>query len=180
MRQTSAQGPSRLRRAPQLAVDPLLGHPALHLCPGSATENNHPAKSVEERLRARIPAATSLRSPPRLYLRHGHTQARLAASVKRYQRPNGCALAQPQNSARIVAAGRAGCGRSLNRHAAKTASWQAKEVLSYRHGGGGARGNKKQDLRSAPIGAGQVRVRRMRTRRREKKAPSRSWCSWCS
>ena len=36
MRHTSAQGPSRLRRAPQLAVDPLLGHPALHLCPGSA------------------------------------------------------------------------------------------------------------------------------------------------
>ena len=36
MRQTSAQGHPQLRRAPQLAVDPLLGHPALHLCPGSA------------------------------------------------------------------------------------------------------------------------------------------------
>ena len=36
MRQTSAQGPPRLHRALQRAVDPLLGHPALHLCPGSA------------------------------------------------------------------------------------------------------------------------------------------------
>ena len=36
MRQASAQGPSRLRHTLQLAVDPLLGHPALQLCPGSA------------------------------------------------------------------------------------------------------------------------------------------------
>ena len=42
MRQTSAQGPSRLRRAPQLAVDPLLGHPALHLGPGSAARIHLP------------------------------------------------------------------------------------------------------------------------------------------
>ena len=38
MRQTSAQGPPQLRRAPQLAVDPLLGHPALHLCLVSASK----------------------------------------------------------------------------------------------------------------------------------------------
>ena len=44
MRQTSAQGPSRLRRALQLAVDPLLGRPALHLDPGSAAKIRHPAQ----------------------------------------------------------------------------------------------------------------------------------------
>ena len=37
-RHASARGPYRLCRAPQLAVDPLLGHPALHLCPGSASK----------------------------------------------------------------------------------------------------------------------------------------------
>ena len=49
MRQTSAQGPSRLSRAPQLAVDPLLGHPALHLCPGSAPKIRYlaPRKSAD-------------------------------------------------------------------------------------------------------------------------------------
>ena len=34
--QPSAQGPCRLGRAQQPAKKPLLGHPALHLCPGSA------------------------------------------------------------------------------------------------------------------------------------------------
>ena len=42
MRQTSAQGPPRLRRAPQLAVDPLLGRPALDLGRESAAEIRHP------------------------------------------------------------------------------------------------------------------------------------------
>ena len=44
MRQTSAQGPSRLRHAPQLAVDPLLGHPALDLGRESAAEIRHLAR----------------------------------------------------------------------------------------------------------------------------------------
>ena len=115
MRQTSAQGPSRLRRALQLAVDPLLGHPALHLCPGSATEIRNPAKTREERLRARIPAGSrGLCSRP-LYLRHGHGQGRLVQSEKRYLGPDGCAPAQPPKSARIVATERAGRRRGLNR-----------------------------------------------------------------
>ena len=40
----SAHGPCRLRRAPQPAVDPLLGCPALHLGPGSAAKIRHPAQ----------------------------------------------------------------------------------------------------------------------------------------
>ena len=44
MRQTSAQGPPRLRRAPQLAVDPLLGRPALDLGRESAAEIHHLAR----------------------------------------------------------------------------------------------------------------------------------------
>ena len=119
MRQTSAQGPPRLRRALQLAVDPLLGHPALHLCPGSAAEIHHPAKTREERLRARIPAGTRGLCPPPLYLRHGHGQGRLVCSEKRYLGPDGCAPAQPPKCARIVATVHAGRRRSLNRHGRK-------------------------------------------------------------
>ena len=114
MRQTSAQGPHRLRRAPQLAVDPLLGHPALHLCPGSATEIHHPTKTSEERLRARIPAGSRGLCPPKLYLRHGHGQGRLVCSEKRYLGPDGCAPAQLPESAQIVAAARPGRRRGLN------------------------------------------------------------------
>ena len=113
MRQTSAQGPSRLRRAPQPAVDPLLGHPALHLCPGSAAEIRHPAKTGEERLRARIPAASRGLCPRPLYLRHAHGQTRLVESDRRYLGPCGCAPAQLPESARIVAAARPGRRRSL-------------------------------------------------------------------
>ena len=44
MSQTPAHGPSRLRHAQQLAVDPLLGRPALHLGRESAAEIRHLAR----------------------------------------------------------------------------------------------------------------------------------------
>ena len=108
-----------MRHAPQLVVDPLSGHPALHLCPGSAPKIRYPAKTREERLRARIPAGSrGLCSGP-LYLRHGHGQGRLVQSEKRYLGPDGCAPAQPPKCARIVATVHAGRRRGLNRHGRK-------------------------------------------------------------
>eukprot|EP01043_Picozoa_sp_COSAG02_P034038 COSAG02_NODE_2358_length_9064_cov_12.658003_7_plen_149_part_00 len=60
MRHTSAQGPSRLRRAPQLAVDPLLGHPALHLCRGTqAGHETAVAKSAEGTNRGQVRDSSS-------------------------------------------------------------------------------------------------------------------------
>ena len=46
MRHASAQGPCRLRRAPQHVVGPLLGHPALDLRRESAAEIRHPAQTA--------------------------------------------------------------------------------------------------------------------------------------
>ena len=136
MRRTSAQGPYRLRHAPQLAVDPLLGHPALHLCPGSAAEIRHPAKTGEERLRARIPAGRRGLSSRPLHLRHGHGQGRLVCSEKRYLGPDGCAPAQPPKSARIVATERAGRRRGLNRTGRKRQADRPRSGLAAARGVG--------------------------------------------
>mgnify|MGYP003314679371 CR=1 FL=1 len=50
MRHTSAQGPYRLRRAPQPAVDPLLGRPVLDLRRESAGEIRHPTADCKHGL----------------------------------------------------------------------------------------------------------------------------------
>ena len=49
-RHASAQGPCRLRRAPQPAVDPLLGRPVLDLCRESACEICHPTADRKHKL----------------------------------------------------------------------------------------------------------------------------------
>ena len=113
--QPSAQGPYRLGRAQKHAEKLLQSHRVRPSCPGSAAEIRNPAKTSEERLRARIPAGSRGLCPRPLYLRHAHGQTRLVESNRRYLGPCGCAPAQPPKSARIVATERAGRRRGLNR-----------------------------------------------------------------
>ena len=75
--QPSAQGPYRLGRAQKNAEKLLQSHRVRPSCPGSAAEIRNPAKTSEERLRARIPGGSRGLCPRPLYLRHGHGQGRL-------------------------------------------------------------------------------------------------------